>query len=227
MSEGRGAEFSWLMSVATSAASSMSFVLAAFAAENPEGTPGKTVLLDSSPFYGGGGNSGVWYNPADQTFWDYPWVGYKYHFFLNCTGDNIESLTYELEGERSYFETIDIGLATTPPEEREAGSHAYNYTKTVTFDYDNQNSITDERSVGLYIGYPLSESGMQALSTFSREGNSDPVNKQLDVALEIGAAQEIAHSRLRLTATFTDGSTQTKTFVIAPIADFTEAYSAY
>lgn len=204
-----------------------SFSLVAYAAENPEGTAGKTVLLDSSQFFGGGGSSGPWYNPADQTFWDYPWVGYKYHFFLNCTGNNIESLTYEIEGDRSYFEIIGGGPTAMPRKDGDKESSGYNYTKSATFDYDNQQSITDDRVVELYIGYPLSDSGMKALDMFRAEGYSAATEKQYDTALEVGAAQEIAQSRLKLTATFTDGTTQTKAFVIAPIDNFEAVYSAY
>ncbi len=216
-----------LGSSGSAAAEGNSFVLAAYAAENPESAPGKAVLLDSSQFYGGGGNSGRWYNPADQTFWDYPWVGYKYHFFLNCTGNNIKTLTYEIEGERSYFEIIDRKIGLMSNEERKEGEHVFNYSKTFTFDYDNQESIMDERAVSLYIGYPLSDSGMQALSDLYAGDQTGKANKQLDVAHEVGAAQEIRKSRLKLTATFADGSTQTKTFVIAPIDDFEETYSNY
>lgn len=203
-----------------------SFALAAYAAENPEGTAGKTVLLDSSQFFGGGGSSGTWYNPADKTFWNYPWVGYKYHFFLNCTGNNIESLTYEIEGERSYFEIVGGGPTTTARKDGDKEPSGYNYTKSATFDYDNQQSITDDRVVELYIGYPLSDSGMQALNKFRTQGYSAATEKQYDTALEVGAAQEISKSRLKLTATFADGSTQTKTFVIAPIDNFEAVYSA-
>ena len=67
----------------------------AFAINGPGGFgPGKTVELESQDFTGGGGYSGPWYNPADDTFWSYEWAGYKYHFPVRCVWNNIESVTY-------------------------------------------------------------------------------------------------------------------------------------
>ena len=54
--------------------------------------------LNASQFHGDGGYSGPWYNPADDSFWSYEWAGYKYHFNIRCEGDNIETITYEIEG---------------------------------------------------------------------------------------------------------------------------------
>ena len=50
---------------------------------------------------------------------------------------------------------------------------------------------------------------------------------RVDTAIEKGAAREISTSRLKLTATFADGSMQTKTYRIAPVPDFDERYEAY
>ena len=73
----------------------------AFAINGPGGFgPGKTVELESQDFTGGGGYSGPWYNPADDTFWSYEWAGYKYHFPVRCVGNNIESVTYDADTAR-------------------------------------------------------------------------------------------------------------------------------
>ena len=178
----------------------------AFAINGPGGFgPGKTVELESQDFTGGGGYSGPWYNPADDTFWSYEWAGYKYHFPVRCVGNNIESVTYEIEGERSYFEIIDN---TVTAEQHDNGKHVFNYTKSVTFDYDHQESIDDQRIVEIYIGFPLPEEGKEAYELALAGKNSLEASRQLNTAIEKGAAREISTSRLKLTATFADGSMQ-------------------
>ena len=185
---------------------------------------GDSATLHTEQFTGGSGYSGPWYNPADDTFWSWEWAGYKYHFPVYCTGDNIKSITYEIEGDRSYFEIID---KTVTAEQHENGKHIFQYPKTVTFDYDHQESIDDERIVELYIGFPLSDSGLEAYNKLMTEGHSEEASRQLDTAIEKGAAQEISASRLTMTATFTDGSSQTKMYAIEPVPNFDELYAQY
>ena len=51
--------------------------------------------------------------------------------------------------------------------------------------------------------------------------------QQLDAAIEEGAARELSGSTLRGTASFTDGSSQTKAYVIAvPYLDDLTTYTA-
>ena len=181
------------------------------AAKAPKLDPDNSLALDTSRFKGGGGYSGPWYNPADDSFWSYEWAGYKYHFYISCTGHNIETITYEIEGERSYFEIID---GTVTPEQQKNGVHVYHYPKTVTFDYDDQESISEKRIVEIYIGFPLSESGLEAHRRLMTEGYSAETEKQLTDAIEEGAARELTGSVLRVTATFADGSVETKSYLI-------------
>lgn len=185
---------------------------------------GNSATLHTEQFTGGGGYSGPWYNPADDTFWSYEWAGYKYHFPVYCTGNNIESITYEIEGERSYFEIID---KTVTAEQHANGVHTYHYTKSVTFDYDHQESIDDERIVELYIGFPLSDSGLEAYSTLRTRGYSEEASRQLDTAVEKSAAEDILTSRLTMTVTYADGSSQTKAYTIDPVPGFDELYAQY
>lgn len=182
-----------------------------------------SVTLDASQFKGGHGYSGPWYNPVDDTFWNYEWAGYKYHFPITCTGTNIESITYEIEGERAYFEIIDN---TVTAEQHANGAHTFSYPKSVTFDYDHQESISDERIVDIYIGFPLSESGRDAYHRLQSEGHSAEASDQLDAAIDEGSAHELSGTVLRLTATFADGSTQTKSYLIdAPNPDDPTQYT--
>lgn len=96
----------------------------------------------------------TWHNPTDDSLWNYEWAGYKYHFNIRCEGDNIETITYEIEGKRSYFDIID---RTATPKQQAKGVHAYHSPKTVTLDYDLQESIDDGHIVEIYTGFPLSE----------------------------------------------------------------------
>lgn len=180
-------------------------------AKAPEEAKENSMELDASQFHGDGGYSGPWYNPADDSFWSYEWAGYKYHFNIRCEGDNIEAITYEIEGERSYFEIID---KTVTQQQRAEGIHVFHYPKTVTFDYNHQESIDDTRIVEIYIGFPLSESGLEAYRRLMAEGHSYEAAAQLDAAIEEGAARELTGSVLSATATFADGSTQTKSYLI-------------
>ena len=180
-------------------------------AKAPEEAKENSMELDASQFHGDGGYSGPWYNPADDSFWSYEWAGYKYRFNIRCEGDNIEAITYEIEGERSYFEIID---KTVTQQQRAKGVHVFHYPKTVTFDYNHQESIDDTRIVEIYIGFPLSESGLEAYRRLMAEGHSYEAAAQLDAAIEEGAARELTGSVLSATATFADGSTQTKSYLI-------------
>lgn len=186
-------------------------------------TQANSVTLDASQFKGGHGYSGPWYNPADDTFWSYEWAGYKYHFPITCTGNNIDSITYEIEGERAYFEIID---KTVTAEQHANGAHTFSYPKSVTFDYDHQESIDDERIVEIYIGFPLSESGLDAYHRLRSEGHSEEASDQLDAAIDEGSARELSGTVFRLTATFADGTAQTKSYLIdAPDPDDPTQYT--
>ncbi|WP_147269875.1 MULTISPECIES: hypothetical protein [Paraeggerthella] len=209
-----------------------SFTLEAYAAEGSEG--GDTVLLDSSLFRGGGGYSGSWYNPADGTFWGPEWAGYKFAFNLKCSGQNIESLTYEIEGDRSYFEFLDPTMSSIPLEEREGDGKAFHYRKSFTVGYGEQwdpngefKHLYKNQIVHLYVGFPLPQDAIDAMHHITTIEHTDDLTKLLDTAVETGAAREISASLLTVTATFSDGTSQSKAYAIAPIDTFAEAYSTF
>lgn len=191
----------------------------------------KTVSLSLGDSFGGGGYSGAWYNPADNTFWNYDeWAGYKYGFNLTCTGQNIESITYELEGDRTYFETIDTQESMSSPSDDEEDHHVFDYMKSLTLDYNSQKTDPDIMIVSIYIGFPLTEEATRTMHAMYLEDipeEREKLDKQLNTAIELGAAHKISTSRLKLTTTFTDGTTQTKTYIITPVEDFEQRYSDY
>ena len=207
-----------------------SFALAAYAAENPNGKTGEPEVLNADDF-GWGGYSGAYYDPDTRTFAAYDeWAGYKYGFNVTCTGNNIERVDYEIHGERAYFETIDNERASRPPTQEEIDSgdaSTFHYTKTTSFDYTDQHSITDERTVSIYLGFPVPDDAREAFHR-SQEGTQDRhLFYEYSTSIGIAAARTLANCRLTLTATFADGSTQTKEYVIEPVADFDQQYAAF
>lgn len=206
-----------------------SFALLAYAAENPDDTPGVPVTLNTDDF-GWGGSSGPYYDPETGQFAAYDdWAGYKYGFNVACTGNNIQSVSYEIEGEHAYFETIDMEKAMRPSTQEEIDSgntSAIHYTKETSFDYDNQESITDKQIVSIYLGYPVPDTVNDLLAQY-RSGEQDRLSSEYSAGLDIAAAQTLANCRLILTATFADGSTQTKTYVIKPVANFDQLCTEY
>lgn len=205
-----------------------SFALA-YAADNPDGEKGAPVTLHND--FGWGGSSGAYYDPETLQFTEWgDWAGYKYGFNVACTGSNIQSVSYQIEGEHTYFEIIDNDKATREPtqEEIDSGDTAvFTYTKNVSFDYNNQDSITNNRIVSIYLGYPVPD---DVKAIFAQEQSGERNSHQFyeySASLDIAAAQTLAQAKLILTATFTDGSTETKTYVISPIEGFEQQIVDY
>lgn len=205
-----------------------SFALA-YAADNPDGEQGAPVILRDN--FGWGGSSGAYYDPDTGQFtaWD-DWAGYKYGFNVACTGSNIQSVSYQIEGEHTYFEIIDNEKVSRPSTQEEIDSgdtSAFTYTKNVSFAYNNQDSITDDRIVSIYLGYPVPDD-VKAVFAKLQSGDQDHhLFYEYSTGLDIAAAQTLAQAKLILTATFTDGSTETKTYVISPIEGFEQQIADY
>lgn len=209
-----------------------SFTLVAYAAENPDGVTGKAVELSARDF-GWGDYSGPWYDPEEKRFFNYQeWAGYKYRFDIACTGTNVQSITYEIEGEHAYFETIDHDKLSGAPtqEEIDEGYHAFNYMKSITLDFADQCKESENTVVNLYLGFPFPEAAQNLDGpSFRQFGTSSHgrFGSGYNIAISIGAAHALSSCKLNLTATFADGSTQTKTYAIKPAADFVERCTAY
>lgn len=193
------------------------FSLVAFAGENPTGETGQPTTLTKENL--DGGYSGAYYDPETQQFWNYrEWAGYKYRFNMTCTGQNIESVTYEIDGERAYFEDIDTGRAqeeTSTPD-----NPVYQYSKSITLDYDNQHFEPGENVPIIYLGFPVPDKAQDA---FRRIAAGDPdlhLFYDYCTPIDIAAGYALADCRFAVTATFTDGSTQTKRYTIEPVPNF-------
>lgn len=207
------------------------FFLAAYAAEGSGIQPGTAATLSADDFKGTGGNSGAFFDPDTGQFTAYDeWSGFKYGFDLECSGRNIASVAYEIEGDHAFFETIDLEKATRPRTQEEIDSgdtSAIRYAKTVTFDYDDQRGIQDDYIYSIYLGFPVPEAARQAMFDMRDGGDAHFLFYECAKALDTEAARTLAQCRLHLTATFEDGSTQAKTYAIAPVDDFEQRIDAY
>ena len=203
-----------------------SFTLEAYAAGNPDGTKGAPVTLHNNLNWGG--SSGAFYDPETRRFTEWgDWAGYKYGFNITCTGSNIKSISYHIEGEHTYFEIIDNEKASRERTQEEIDSGNASALKNVSFDYNNQESVSYDRIVSIYLGYPIPN---DAKEIFAQEQSGEWTRHQFyeaSAGLDIAAAQTLARAKLILTATFADGSTETKAYVISPIEGFEQQIADY
>lgn len=212
------------------------FALAAYASENPEGTPGKTVTLSLDDF-GHDSSWKVWHsdpeidpNHADEA----PDEGRRYlsvakEFNLTCIGTNIASLTYEVEGDRVLFYTRSTEFSSN----QEGPSSVINRAKSFTVDYNDQHFDSVHTWRALRVSFPLEGELAELYDAASAEFYSYTpdwdieLHNNLDICLLRTYADMLAQARLHLTATYKDGSTETKTYVIAPVDNLEEAELAY
>lgn len=199
----------------------------------------KAITITLNEHFGVGGYSGKGYDPATDRFLEpWTWVGHKSGFSPICTGENIERITYELEGDRGYFEMIAAGDTADGSKFKEGNPYgatpgrSYYYTKSISFDYDKQGFKPEGVVYSIYHHFPLQEEAtdlMQGIvnGVYPNTATNHEASDRLDSLIEQGAAQEILRHRLKATFTFDDGSTETRTYLISPVDDFDERYKTY
>lgn len=215
-----------------------SFALLAYADENPERESGQTVTLSLDDF-GYDSAYKVWRsdpeidpNNADNA----PDSGQRYlsvtyQFNLSCTGTNIASLTYTVEGDRVLFFTLARDTGSTYQE----GDNPFEQDRAASFtiDYDEQHPSEVEVWRGLRASFPLEGEVADMYDVVQEEFYSGSRDVDYDRQDRLHAlltriyADTVSRARLYLTATFEDGSTETKTYVIAPVDDLEETMCAY
>lgn len=214
---------------------SNSFVLTAYADENPEGTPGKTVQFSLEDF----GFESAWKvwntdpeigpNDVDSAASDgQRYLSVAFRFNLGCVGTNVASLTYTIEGDRVLFYT----RTNSPGSKGEVDSVEERGT-SFTVTYDEQRSDPTVTWRALRASFPLEgelANLYDAVTSSFYSGTADrgkEANDRLGSLSLRSYADAVAQSRLTITATFTDGTTQTKTYVIAPVDNLEETMEAY
>lgn len=166
----------------------------------------------------------------------------SFEFFVE--GNNIESLTYRIEGEGLSFHALqngDVGAGNA--REDESGT-------SFTISYSAQEADREKftRSVSLEI--PIQGEVEKAMNrevevTYSHRGSwhpwaevqdqrSDEERAQDDQAMAHESAvishafaQALSKGRIVVTATFKDGSTRSKAYVIRPVDDYVARYEEF
>lgn len=215
------------------------FTLAAYADETSQpAQAGTTIELDASgirPL----SYANAWVDPetGEQADWR-AFAGMKAGINASVVGNNVESVTYSIEGDGAYLEAI----ADDPPTQEAAdafeseGTDVLRYkslqrAKSFTLDYDdvaleNGASLGDAGTIlSIYLKVPVPDA-TRATWEAILSGSADADNRA-DIDLDVAGAQVLTACRLCLTATFTDGSTQTKQYAFGTVPDFEQRVSEY
>ena len=152
-------------------------------------------------------------------------------FDLSCTGTNVASLTYTVEGDRVLFYTN----ARMPEFSYQEGDDPYTEDRTTSFtvNYDEQNANKTEIWHALRVSFPLEGEVAELYDATTGEFYGDRrkwdvnMHENLNALLIRKYADMIAQARLKVTATYDDGTTETKTYVITPVDNLEETLRAY
>lgn len=222
-------------SAVTTPATGNFFSLAAYATENPAGESGRTVGLSLDSFHQSGYSGSELDALSGEERSDFDWLTSDYIFDMTCTGENITSITYELVGDDLYFEVYNeeefLRAHGVYGDDDPAVKSGYTITDSTTFTVDYENQDLSEDNIKCTINIPFHMEGeTKALSEQMKQAVGEEFKDlSLEFTLAVGqdAAQKLAQSQLKLTATFSDGTTQTKTYVIAPVEGFEQIYRPY
>lgn len=199
-----------------------------------EGVPqGGEVLLSLDDFSRGslsGGDDGAWRE--------------SHGLDLSCAGENIASISYALEGPH----VISTDGSDAYPsimfqnERNDHGSGTVSYSSTsFSVDYDSQSTGEQGWQRDLVVDFAETdemravEDEIDALESRTGTGGetADDVRQeltlwnQLEYLSQKQYAQVLSETTLVMTVTFDDGTTQTKSYVIAPVDDFDQRYADY
>lgn len=223
-----------------------SFQLAAFADEG--GSPANgPVTLSSQDFMLMRASTGPLFD-AETGSYPGPVVSSRaYNLNLTCSGENIASITYELQGEGVSFNNWQLTseyLESNGEPEVGTAVATSDQDSTFTVDYHDQDmSAIDRVHHEICLNYVLEGSDRQAWDEFQastaqprvpRDGATEEeiaawneASDKFELVLGQHDAEIISRAKIAITATFNDGTTATKTYRLAPVDDFEQAYSAY
>lgn len=147
------------------------------------------------------------------------YLSVAYEFNPICTGTNVTSLTYEIEGERVLFYTHEA-------------SSGENRATSFTVDYHAQIPAAPDWR-GLRVSFPLEGEIAGLYDAVTEEFYSSrrdvDYNRQdrLNALLLRRYANIIAQARLHLAVTYEDGSTEAKAYAITPVDNLEDVEAAY
>ncbi len=252
--------------VATLPASGNFFTLAAYAAEQGEGELEQSATLEFKNFGTAGGwscgsfdvETGLSHNDGDSaaSVGDDGQVFARVGFALDltCIGNNIQSITYSIDGERVHFtsENRTYGPFDDTPVD-------FQQQDNFTIAYDDQATDKQKMRRQLVAYFPVNERGCEIQTTLAEDsekqqsihekanvpdGESVRIERDEHPELlsnhELKALQDelekiilhryaemLSQSPLTMTVTFDDGSTETKSYTIAPVEDFEQRFAEY
>lgn len=220
------------------------FTLAAYADEaSRPADAGTTIDLDASGIRPVNYNN-AWIDPetgeqADRR----EFAGMKAGMNAGVVGNSVETVTYSIEGEGAYLETISDDLLAQEEINafREGKTDILEHanlqrSKSFTLDYDdvaleNGMQVSDVPAIlSIYLKVPVPDKTLSnwdvALSTEDfAAGRTASMNAS--AALDIAGSEVLATCKLSITATFTDGSAQTKTYAIGLVPDYEKRITDY
>ncbi len=219
------------------------FQMVAFADEGAQAANGVATLTakDFAPARSGVGPR---YDPETSSYPGDVDASRFYNLDLTCTGSNVTSMTYELQGKGVDFFNWELTHNQDPTSDAPSVTGATGTRdSSFTVDYANQD-IDSAEAVHheICLNYPLEGDLRAAWDKFHTNTERERVpgtmpederlaqleaRNQFELALARHDAEVIANARIVLTATFADGTTQTKTYRIAPVDDFDAAYRTY
>lgn len=210
-----------------------SFALSAYASGSPLEMQGDIVtVLDDFASWGGwfSFDESDWGEDADpyedgfivDTGMD---AGYicAFNFNLDCQGEGIERLAYELDGEGVYFRFDPARGESVAPEDFSPWSFSAK---------PGELSDSAHGYVYLVANVPMSATPKLAdlsgaLSSLDAVRDADAwsaTSRDIDAIVRTRAAAMLGESTLAVTATFVDGSTERHVYRIAPVDDFEVRY---
>ncbi|MEG0376744.1 MAG: hypothetical protein RR672_14015, partial [Raoultibacter sp.] len=188
-----------------------------------------TITLTLNKGFGIGGYSGTGYDPATDRFLDpQTSAGWKFAFSPICTGENIEKITYEIENGDGYFEMIAAGDSADTRVFQEGNPYGatpgrtYYYTKSISFDYDKQGFKPEDVIYSAYIHFPLDDEAVDLMQgiingVYPNKTDNQEANDRLSYNRAQSATQELLQQQFKVTFTFKDGLTETRTYRISPV----------
>lgn len=223
--------------VGTAQSPTNSFGLKAYALDDPARPSGYTEVLTKNVLTRNvGGYFGAWEdeegNVVEGT------LGYAFRFDLECIGENVASYSYRIEGDQAYF-GLTGAEGSVSEEFFPDGSFyvkKYECSDSLFVTKENQEELgIDKHHVPLIVlALPMDDEFQAAYDlacslehTDASEYDILESGSTLDRFVEVNASRKISESTIHVTAAYDDGTSETKTYRIAPVEDFEERYLAF
>ncbi len=165
-------------------------------------------------------------------------LGYAFRFDLECIGENVASYSYHIEGDQAYF-GLTGAEGSVSEEFFPDGSFyvkKYECSDSLFVTKENQEELgVDKHHVPLIVlALPMDEEFQAAYDLACSLEHTDASEYDIlesgstfDRFVEINASRKISESAIHVTAAYDDGTSETKTYRIAPVEDFEERYLAF